>query len=163
MEVSAAHTTDVEQLVRHDMSRGYQIFSLITPPAYIAFILTRRGRGALSINRVLRATWVGGLSGSAACGGFAYTRHAFANEESVRKRRFQAAYDTNRIRAEDHATIGGVLMAVLTPALLWKQARIIHLILGGASFGSGIGFLFHQIRALAGDPPPTVEIPDIAH
>ena len=29
---------------------------------------------------------------------------------------------TNRVRANDYAIIGGVLMAVLTPALFWHRA-----------------------------------------
>ena len=56
---------DAEYLIRQLMTTGYQWSSLIVPPVYIAYVLRRRG--ALSINRVLRATWVGGLSGKSAC------------------------------------------------------------------------------------------------
>ena len=56
---------DTEYLIRQHMTTGYQWSSLIVPPVYIAYAL-RRGRGALSINRVLCATWVGGLSGKSA-------------------------------------------------------------------------------------------------
>jgi len=57
------HAADTNYLVREAMTTGYQFFSLITPPAYVAFLIARRGRAAFSINRLLRATWVGGLSG----------------------------------------------------------------------------------------------------
>lgn len=57
------HAADTNYLVREAMATGYQFFSLITPPAYVAFVIARRGRAAFSINRLLRATWVGGLSG----------------------------------------------------------------------------------------------------
>jgi len=54
---------DREYLVRHAMTTGYQWSSLLVPPVYIAYVLARRGRVAFSINRILRATWVGGLGG----------------------------------------------------------------------------------------------------
>ena len=57
---------DTEHLVRQAMATGYQWSSLLIPPVYVAYVLARRGRVALSINRVLRATWVGGLSGKSA-------------------------------------------------------------------------------------------------
>lgn len=57
---------DREYLVRHAMTTGYQWSSLVVPPVYVVYVLARRGRAALSINRVLRASWVGGLSGKSA-------------------------------------------------------------------------------------------------
>ena len=58
-----AHAADVEFLVRRSMTKGYQLFSLLTPPVYVAFVLARKGRTQFSINRFLRATWVGGAVG----------------------------------------------------------------------------------------------------
>jgi hypothetical protein len=60
---STNHTADTSYLVRRSMTKGYQLLSLLTPPVYSAFIIARRGKGALSISRVLRATWVGGVAG----------------------------------------------------------------------------------------------------
>lgn len=64
-EGSAASTraVDTEYLVRQSMTAGYQIFSVLTPPAYLAFTLSRYGRKSLSFNRLLRATWIGGVGG----------------------------------------------------------------------------------------------------
>ena len=61
--MSLAHA-DTEYLVRQAMNTGYQWSSLIAPPAYVAFVLARRGRAELSVNRILRATWIGGLGGA---------------------------------------------------------------------------------------------------
>lgn len=61
---SAAHAADAEYLTRKAMTLGYQISSLLAPPIYIAFVLTKRGRAAFSVNRLLRATWIGGLGGA---------------------------------------------------------------------------------------------------
>jgi len=47
---------------------------------------------------------------------------------------------------DDHATIGGLLFALLTPAVLWKRARPIHLILGGAGLGTSAGMMAHWWR-----------------
>lgn len=63
MATESPHAADVEFLVRRSMTKGYQLFSLLTPPAYMAFVLARKGRAHFSINRFLRATWVGGAVG----------------------------------------------------------------------------------------------------
>ncbi len=63
MQTTSAHVADTGYLVRQTSNAGYQWASLLAPPAYIAYVTARRGRGALSLNKVLRATWVGGLSG----------------------------------------------------------------------------------------------------
>lgn len=65
----------------------------------------------------------------------------------------------NRIRAEDRGTIGALLFAALTPALLWKRARAIHLVLGGAGIGSAIGSSVHLWKAYTereGIPAPVI-------
>ena len=63
---AAAHAraADVEFLVRRGMFKGYQLLSLLAPPAYLALALARNGRTHLSANRVLRATWLAGLVGA---------------------------------------------------------------------------------------------------
>lgn len=94
-------------------------------------------------------------------GGLGYARYRFSNEEIARKHRLESTYDTNRIRAEDHSVIGSILLAVLTPAILWRRANIVNLVLGGAGIGSSIGLITHYARSLAGDPPPKVIVPVI--
>jgi hypothetical protein len=66
MQTYSSHVADTEYLVRQAANTGYQWSSLLLPPAYIAYVTARRGRGALSLNKVLRATWVGGFGGTAA-------------------------------------------------------------------------------------------------
>ncbi|KAH9901136.1 hypothetical protein C8Q73DRAFT_786534 [Cubamyces lactineus] len=156
-----AHAADIEFFVRKGMTKGYQLLSLLTPPAYAVFAMTRYGRSHLSVNRVLRATWVGGTVGIVGGGAFEYARSAYSNPEKVRIRRIHATYDTSSIRADDHSTIGGILFAVLTPALLWKRAASINLILGGAGIGSAVGLLAHHTRTVTGDHAPKVPVPDI--
>ena len=58
-----ARDADTEYLVRRSMTKGYQLFSVITPPAYTAYVLARRPKGFFSVNRLLRATWIGGVAG----------------------------------------------------------------------------------------------------
>lgn len=114
LNLSVAHSADMEYLVRQSMNTGYQWASALVPPAYIAYIISRRGKGDLSLNRVLRATWAGGLAGvsdinfhyygpqtpvqilrtgAAAAGGGAYLRYAYANEQTVRTKRIETLYD----------------------------------------------------------------------
>ncbi|KII88924.1 hypothetical protein PLICRDRAFT_590247 [Plicaturopsis crispa FD-325 SS-3] len=156
---SVAHAADTEFLIRRSMSKGYQLCSLLTPPIYAAFTFSRYGRAHLSVNRLLRATWIGGGVGCVGGGAFEYVRSASSPEDKIRARRTYAAYNTASIRADDHSTIGGLLFAVLTPALFWNKARMVHLVLGGAGLGSSVGLLTHYVRTLSGDAPPKVEIP----
>lgn len=62
-ENKSALPADVEYLVRRSMTKGYQLFSLLTPSIYTAFVLSRRGRSHFTVNRFLRATWIGGAAG----------------------------------------------------------------------------------------------------
>ncbi|RDX48398.1 hypothetical protein OH76DRAFT_1383830 [Lentinus brumalis] len=156
-----AHDADVEFFVRRGMTKGYQLLSLLTPPIYAVFAASRYGRSHLSVNRILRATWIGGSLGVVGGGAFEYARSAYSNPEKVRIRRFKAAYDTSSIRADDHSTIGGILFAVLTPALFWKRANSINLILGGAGIGSAVGLIAHHARTITGDPAPRIQVPEV--
>ena len=83
MQTSSAQVVDTEYLVRQASTAGYQWASLLVPPAYIAYVTVRRGRGALSLNKALRATWVGGFSGIVAW------RRAFDLETSLTDRPLQ--------------------------------------------------------------------------
>ncbi|KAG1904100.1 uncharacterized protein F5891DRAFT_66381 [Suillus fuscotomentosus] len=152
---------DMEVLVRRGMTKGYEVFSLLTPPAYAAFVLMRKGKGHFTVNRFLRATWVGGAVGCAGGGALEYIRSSRASEATVRNRRLQHAYDTASLRADDHSTIGAILFAVLTPAIFWKRASTVNLVIGGAGIGSAIGLLTHYGRTVTGDITPDTQIPDI--
>lgn len=63
-DVTAAHAADTEFFVRRGMTKGYELVSLLAPPAYAAFAISRYGRSHVTVNRLLRATWVGGSVGA---------------------------------------------------------------------------------------------------
>ena len=88
-------------------------------------------------------------SGIASGGAFEYVRSASSSSETLRSRRIRAAIDVLILafvvtvlgylihyisvfpqrashRADDHATIGALLCAVLTPAIFWKRGAMIH-------------------------------------
>ncbi|KIM87615.1 hypothetical protein PILCRDRAFT_815187 [Piloderma croceum F 1598] len=155
----AVMSADVEYLTRRSMTKGYQLFSLLTPPLYTAFVLARRGKSPFSLNRLLRATWIGGVAGSVGGGAIEWARSSSTSAESVRSRRMYHAYNTSSIRADDHSTIGAILFAILTPAVFWNRARVVHLVLGGSGIGTGVGLLAHYGRTMSGDPPPRIEMP----
>jgi hypothetical protein len=58
-----ARIADTQYLVRRSMTKGYHLFSILTPPIYIGFVLYRKGRAHFTVNRLLRATWLGGVAG----------------------------------------------------------------------------------------------------
>ncbi|KAL0947322.1 hypothetical protein HGRIS_013441 [Hohenbuehelia grisea] len=154
--------TDTEYLVRKGIFTGHRWLSFVTPPLYIAFVLARRGPMALSMNNTLRATWVGGGTGAAVGAGFEYARSAFSNEDVVRMRRFNAAHNAAVIRAEDHSTICALIFSMFFPAFFWNQARLVHLILGGAGIGSAIGsWNYIGITNMGPDSPLQALLPPV--
>jgi hypothetical protein len=62
-DLEYARIADTQYLVRRSMTKGYQLFSILTPPVYIGLSLYRKGRGHITVNRLLRATWLGGVAG----------------------------------------------------------------------------------------------------
>ncbi|KAI0295511.1 hypothetical protein BC826DRAFT_909106 [Russula brevipes] len=164
-----ARLADTEYLIRRSMTKGYQLFSIMTPPIYAGFSLFRKGRGYLTVNRVLRATWLGGAAGRhhmtmciASGGAFEYVRSTSSSSETLRARRIRTAIDRASHRADDHATIGALLCAVLTPALFWKRGTMIHLVFGGAGIGTTAGYFTHLARSASGDIPPNPVVPHMA-
>ncbi|VDC07157.1 unnamed protein product [Peniophora sp. CBMAI 1063] len=160
LALEQARAADTEFLTRRSMTKGYELFSLLTPPLYTAFVLLRKPKGHFNVNRLLRATWFGGATGIAAGGAFGYVRATNTSPETLRHRRIQAIYDADSMRTDDHATIGALLFAVLTPAMFWKRATTIHLIFGGAGLGTGVGMITHWVRHITGDPAPHNPIPE---
>ncbi|KAH9997533.1 hypothetical protein BJV77DRAFT_1065153 [Russula vinacea] len=155
-----ARIADTQYLVRRSMTKGYHLFSILTPPIYIGFILYRKGRAHFTVNRLLRATWLGGVAGIASGGGLEYVRSSNSNLETLRSRRIHASIDRASRRADDHATIGALLYAVLTPAIFWKHGATINLVFGGAGLGTAAGYFTHIARSAFGDVPPTPVVTD---
>ncbi|KDQ13151.1 hypothetical protein BOTBODRAFT_33764 [Botryobasidium botryosum FD-172 SS1] len=133
--------TDYNAVVRHSALKGYQTLSLLTPPVYIIANLVRRR--PFYINRLLRATWISGVAGTATGAGLGWARLHNADAPAIKDRRLRIEYNQTQIRNDDYSTIGSVLFAILTPALFWKRASIVNLILGGAGIGSAVGVLTH--------------------
>ncbi|KAI9509972.1 hypothetical protein F5148DRAFT_977513 [Russula earlei] len=180
-DLEYARLVDTDYLVRRSMTKGYQLFSIITPPLYAGFTLFRRSRGHLTVSRLLRATWLGGAAGIAGGGAVEYVRSTNSSSETLRSRRILATIDVSisiwaSHRADDHATIGALLCAVLIPALFWKRATIIHrrylsslcgqakkqlvlVVFGGAGLGTAAGYFTHVARSASGDVPLTPVIP----
>jgi hypothetical protein len=62
-EQALARLADTEYLVRRSATKGYQLFSILAPPLYASFSIFWKGRGHLTVNRLLRTTWLGGAAG----------------------------------------------------------------------------------------------------
>ncbi len=162
--VTQAHNADIEYFVRRGMTKGYQFASLLTPVVYTVFATTRYGRSHININRLLRATWMGGSLGASPSQGL-FTRD---QNQSLCRYRWRRGFrvrslgvlqsregqdkevsycirrelcrilicicpigaiglcQTSSLRADDHSTIGGMLFAVITPALFWKRANSLN-------------------------------------
>jgi len=157
---SPYRAADTIYLVRHAMTTGYQVGSILAPPLYTAFVLTKRAP-SFTINRLLRATWLGGLGGIALSGVSSYAWYKSRSENDLRSKRLYTAYNTNKIRADDHATIGSFVTSVLVTGLFWKRAGVINLVLGGAGLGSSIGLVVHYGRSMTGDVPSQLKEPTV--
>ncbi|KAL1751633.1 hypothetical protein FB107DRAFT_278491 [Schizophyllum commune] len=159
--IELSSVADIQFLARKGMTTGYEVASLLTPVVYTAFVLAKRGRSGLHVNRLLRATWIGGALGAAGGGALSYARHSNSTVEALQRRRMQIMYDANRLRLEDHAVIGGVLGGVLTTAIFLKRASVVNLILGGGGIGTGLGMLTHYGKYAVGDRPAPIVAPPL--
>ena len=92
-DAEKTHAADTEYFVRRGMTKGYQILSLLAPPVYAAFAISKYGRGHITVNRFLRATWVGGSAGVVGGGAFEYARSQWTDAEKLRNRRLVATYN----------------------------------------------------------------------
>jgi hypothetical protein len=59
IDIEHARLAETERFFRH----YYPLFYIATPPIYAGISLLRKGRGHLTVNRLLRATWLGGAAG----------------------------------------------------------------------------------------------------
>ena len=164
-DLEDARVADTQYLVRRSMTKGYQLFSIITPPVYIGFSLFRKRGSHITVNRLLRATWLGGVSGMchrkiqnpgiplmmsiqvllaaellSMSGPQAQVRRHFALAGFTLQSMYLSWPSSTHLspfltycilqrasqRADDHATIGALLSAVLTPAIFWKRAAAVH-------------------------------------
>ncbi|KAG9012634.1 hypothetical protein FRB94_005244 [Tulasnella sp. JGI-2019a] len=130
-------SADSQALMRRNAFRGYQIASLAVPPLYFAVTLARRR--PVSFNKVLVATMVGGATGAATGLGVGTLQYGGESDNS----RVKLTYDANQIRLDDYATLGILLGAVLTPAILYRRTRLLFAICGGAGLGAGVGTATH--------------------
>ncbi|KAF8503745.1 hypothetical protein F5888DRAFT_1800033 [Russula emetica] len=161
IDLENARVADTQYLVRRSMTKGYQLFSILTPPVYIGFNLFRKRSSHITVNRLLRATWLAGVAGIGSGGAVEYVRSANSSPETLRSRRIRAALDRASHRADDHATIGALLCAVLAPAVFWKHGATINLVFGGAGLGTAAGYFTHIARSASGDVPPTPVVPHL--
>ncbi|KAN0124041.1 hypothetical protein V8E52_002531 [Russula decolorans] len=161
VDLENARIADTQYLVRRSMTKGYQLFSILTPPIYIGFNLFRKRSNHITVNRLLRATWLSGVAGIGSGGAVGYVRSANSSPETLRSRRIRAALDRASHRADDHATIGALLCAVLAPAIFWKRAATFNLVFGGAGLGTAAGYFTHIARSASGDVPPTPVVPHV--
>jgi len=136
---------DVQALLKHNAFRGYQFASAAAPPLYIGLALVRRRH--LSFNRLLSATGIGGVAGAVAGLGVGTMQYGNAPGDQLTSARAKLAYDAKQIRLNDYCTLGGILGAVLTPALLYTRTRLVWSIFGGAGLGVGTGTITHYWRS----------------
>ena len=157
--LEAAHAADSEYILRQYSTRGYQTLSFVAPLAYTGYAIAKRR--PWSLTQTLRATWVGGIGGAVAGAGTGWAWATSSSPERVHTARAKMAYDHSLLRLNDHSTIGMLLGAMLTPAIFYKRAPIIHLVLGGAGLGSSAGVLAHWWRSVteARAPPPLASPP----
>lgn len=147
-------SSDYNYLVQKWAVRGWQNGCLVGIPLFM--IVSRRftfkSRGPLE--RVLRATWMGGAAGTVAGGTLGVARYYGMDKHELRRRRIELQFSEKNLRRDGFATIGGVITSLLVTGLWWNHASFVNLILGG----SGIGTIAGVAAALTMDlqePPGT--------
>ncbi|KZV94042.1 hypothetical protein EXIGLDRAFT_737493 [Exidia glandulosa HHB12029] len=157
MSIELTLPRDFDDGVRHAASLGWQIASIAAPPAYIAFVLARRGRSALSLNSVFRASWIGGVAGTGVGALAGYTRLKATDATRIHEQAMLRRYDASKVRRDDFSMVGAALGAVLAPALFWNYARAWNMVLGGAGLGCATGVLVHLGKGTTGKATDTTE------
>ncbi|EJD33727.1 hypothetical protein AURDEDRAFT_18564, partial [Auricularia subglabra TFB-10046 SS5] len=147
---------DYNDVVKNAAQAGWQVASLAVPPFYVALTIARRGRSAVTLNSVMRAQWIGGVTGTGIGGGLGALlgsplriRCASLALHYVSGEAIDASWKAARVRRNDYSTAGAVVVAaLLSPALFWNYGRAFDLVLGGALFGCAAGSLTHVFKAM---------------
>ncbi|KAH9954525.1 hypothetical protein BGW80DRAFT_1400935 [Lactifluus volemus] len=69
-DIEHSRLAEAERFFRH----YYPLFYIAMPPLYAGTSLLRKGRGHLTVNHLLRATWLGGAAGIVSGGAIEYIR-----------------------------------------------------------------------------------------
>ncbi|KZT56701.1 hypothetical protein CALCODRAFT_509262 [Calocera cornea HHB12733] len=144
----ASVSVDSSYLARTRALQFSQLASLALPPLYTCVALYRRT--PLTINRFLRASWVGTATAALLGGGWEIVRLQGMGPLAVGERAWAVGHDANRLRSQDYSLIGSFIGSLTTSAVLWKRARKVHLVLGGAVLGEAAGFAAHLYQSWAG-------------
>ncbi|KZO99330.1 hypothetical protein CALVIDRAFT_595948 [Calocera viscosa TUFC12733] len=153
---SASLSVDTSFLARTRALQFSQLASLGLPPLYTAVTLYRRH--PLTVNRFLRASWIGTASAALLGGGWELVMLQGMQPLELGEHAWAVGHDANRLRSQDYSLIGSFLGALTTSAVLWKRARKVHLVLGGAVLGEAAGFAANLYQSWAAPVRASLEV-----
>ncbi|CAO1624269.1 unnamed protein product [Sympodiomycopsis kandeliae] len=135
---------------------GLQIGAIAAVPFYLVTSLTR---GTFTLRRLARANWTLPLTGATTgyASGYIYTTQLSPIETQRKSTLYRN--DANTVRQDDYYIIGGVIGALITPAVFLRSFGLFNGLLGGGlGFGgaSGLGY-YNYLKYTRENPRPIKE------
>ncbi|CDU22454.1 uncharacterized protein SPSC_01084 [Sporisorium scitamineum] len=126
--------------------QGLQYGCLAATPLYL--LQTARGRFGFTLRGLARYNWLVPLAGSAAGSVAGYAAASQLDHPSLAARTSGLRLDAQRVRQDDLHLIGGVLGALVVPALFLSRTGLVNGLLGGAGLGGAVGLVTHGVQRL---------------
>ncbi|GAA5963497.1 hypothetical protein JCM8115_003386 [Rhodotorula mucilaginosa] len=147
----ASHTSAHTTVITRHAFQGAQAMSLFSL-AVLPFSLVRHPLRPLSTH--LRRTALRTLAFGPALGiGYAFFRiNSIQSEQGIEQSALAMRADRGERRREDYATIGAVIGALATTAILLRRAPLLWTISGGASLGLAGGTLYSFFEGAGANP-----------
>ncbi|CAD6888281.1 unnamed protein product [Tilletia controversa] len=127
--------------------QGTQAGCLAATPLY--FLNSVRG-GGFSLRGLARYNWLGPLAGGLVGGAAGLVQASQSDGASITSKSLSLRADADRVRRDDIHLIGGVLGALIVPAIFLKRVGLINGALGGIGLGGAAGLITHTFQKYGG-------------
>ncbi|WFD44496.1 hypothetical protein MPSI1_003164 [Malassezia psittaci] len=139
MSFTAVHNQeDQTYLITHRGLLGMQVASVAGVPAYLLHALRK---GSFSLRGLARYNIAVPLIGAALGGGAGWVESTQVSPAMLARRVSDCRLNVIRSRRDDYQLIGGVLGALMLPAVFLRRVGLVTGMLGGAGLGGGLGVL----------------------
>ncbi|KAK0553021.1 hypothetical protein OC845_001440 [Tilletia horrida] len=127
--------------------QGAQVGCLAATPVYA---LQTVRKGGFSLRGLARYNWIVPLAGGFAGAGAGLVTASQSDAPSITSKSLALRADADRVKRDDLHLIGGVLGAILLPAILLRRVGLVNGALGGLGLGGAAGLITHTFQKYGG-------------
>ncbi|KAK0524231.1 hypothetical protein OC834_005610 [Tilletia horrida] len=127
--------------------QGTQAGCLAATPVYA---LQSIRKGGFSLRGLARYNWIVPLAGGAVGGAAGIVTATQSDSASITSKSLSLRADADRVRRDDLHLIGGVLGALIVPAIFLRRVGLINGALGGLGLGGAAGLITHTFKKYGG-------------